>query len=98
MVGKALHMEGYTAARLVFKVNADGVAHIGTNDQRAHFLIGLGDRKLKPLPCLPLDALGILLEHIQQPIGVVVAEAVVYDGKRDCFYMIDPELSGVRIS
>lgn len=81
MVGKALHMEGCTAARLVFKVNADGVAHIGTNDQRAHFLIGLGDRKLKPLPCLPLDALGILLEPIQQPIGVVVAEAVVYDGK-----------------
>ena len=91
-------MDGRPAAQLVFEVDLDGVAHIGPDDQGLHLFIGLWDGKLEPLPCLPLDALGILLEHIQHPVGVVVSKFVVDDWKGNRFYIIDPELSGTWIS
>lgn len=97
MVGKALHVNGRLTVQLVFKVDLDGVAHIGPDDQGAYLLIGLRDRQFKPVPCFPLDALGILFQHIQQAVGVVVAEAVVDDGKGNGFDIINPELSGVGI-
>jgi len=83
---------------LFSKVDLDGVPHIGPDDQGTYFLIGLGDGKLEPLPGLPLDARGVLLQHIQHAVGVVVSEFVVDDGKGDRFYIIDPELSGAWIS
>ena len=61
VVGKPLHVDGRPAAQLIFKVDLNGVAYIGPNDQRPHFFIGLGNGKRKPLPGFPLDALGILL-------------------------------------
>lgn len=61
VVGKALHVDGRPATQLVFEVNLNGVAHVGTDDQGPNLLIRLGDGKCKPLACLPLDALGILL-------------------------------------
>lgn len=91
-------MDGRPAVQLVFEVDLNGVAHIGPDDQGPHLLIGLGDGKRKPLPCLPLNALGVLLEHIQHSVGVVVPKFVVDDGKRNRFYIIDPELSGTGIS
>ena len=97
VVGKALHVDGRPAAQFVFEVDLNGVAQIRPDDQGPHLIIGLWDGKLKPLPRFSLDALGILLQHIQHPIGVMVPKFVVDDGKGNRFYIIDPELSGARI-
>lgn len=91
-------MDGCPSAQFIFKVDLNGVAHIGPGDQGLHLLIGLGDRKLKPLSGLPLNAMGVLLQHIQHPVGIVIPKFVVDDGKGNRFYIIDPELSGTGIS
>lgn len=91
-------MDGCPAVLLVFEVDLDGVTHIGPDDQGSHLLIGLGDGKFKPFPRLPLDALGILLPHIQHPVGIMVPKFLIDNGKGNRFYIIDPELSGDGIS
>ena len=64
IVGKALHVDRRPAVQLVFKVDLNGVTHVGPNDQVLHLFIKLWDGKGEPAPRLPLNALGVLLEHI----------------------------------
>ena len=53
-------MDGRPSIQLIFKINPERIAHIGTDDQRSNLLARLRDRKLKQLFCIFLNSFQIL--------------------------------------